>query len=114
MRRAKNFTITKESLEDQVKGSRYNPCLEITFRDRIGRHKHKIFAGYSDEIHVFKNHGQTLVLSFNPRLGYAGLEAFQGDERINDVFLSGGEMFAAFGEDDVEPSKMVGILKEWL
>jgi hypothetical protein len=114
MRRSKNFTITKESLEEQVKDMRYHPCLEITFRDRIGRHKHKISAGYSDEIHVFRNHGETLVLSFNPGLGYAGLEAFQGDERINDVYLSGSEMLAAFGEDDLEPARMIGILQEWL
>jgi hypothetical protein len=64
MRRAKNFTITKESLKDQVKGRRFNPCLEITFRDRAGLHRHKISAGYSDELHVFKNHGLTGVKQF--------------------------------------------------
>ncbi|MEI7638899.1 MAG: hypothetical protein WCJ37_16445 [Syntrophus sp. (in: bacteria)] len=114
MRRAKNFTITKESLKDQVKGRRFNPCLEITFRDRAGLHRHKISAGYSDEVHVFKNHGLTVVLSFNLKLGYVGLEAFQGGEKINDVYLCGSEMLAAFGEDDLKPSKMAGILSEWL
>lgn len=114
MRRAKRFTITKESLEEQVNAHRFNPCLEITFHDREGEHKHKISAGYSDEIHVFRNQSHTLVLSFNSKLGYVGLEAFHGDEKLNDVFLSGSEMLAAFGEDDLEPSRMIRILQEWL
>ena len=40
-----------------------------------------------------------MVLSRNPRLEYAGLEAFQGDEKINDVFLTGSELLAALGEE---------------
>lgn len=114
MRSAKNFTIAKESLKDQIAGRRYHPSLEITFRDRWGLHKHKIAAGYSDEIHVFRHQGRTLVLAFNPRLGYAGLEAFQGAERINEVFLNGSEMLAAFGEKDLKPARMAVILQEWL
>jgi len=114
MRRVKGYTITKESPEDQVKIHRFNPCLEITFQDREGEHKHKISDGYSDEIHVFRNQSHTLVLSFNSKLGYVGLEAFQGDEKMNDVFLSGSEMLAAFGENDLEPSRMIRILQEWL
>jgi hypothetical protein len=114
MRRAKRFKIMKESLEDQVKGKRFNPCLEIVFRDRTGLHRHKISAGYSDEIHVFKNHGMNMVLSYNLKLGYVGLEAFQGGERVNDVFLCGSEMLAALGEDDLKPEKMAHILTDWL
>lgn len=114
MRKVKNFAIAKESLEDQVNGKRYHPCLEITFRDKIGPHRHKISAGCSDEIYVFRDHDHTFVLSFNPKLGYVGLEAFQGDEKLNDAFLCGSEMLAAFGEDDLEPSRMIRILQEWL
>ena len=114
MQETTNYTIAKESMEDQFKYCRFNPGLEITFTDDKGIHKHKIASGYSDEISVFQDNGTTLVLSFNPRLGYAGLEAFQGEQKINEVFLVGSEMAAAFGEDDLEPSKMVGILQEWL
>ena len=114
MKEKKDFIIGKESMEDQFKYRRFNPGLEITFTDDKGIHKHKIASGYSDEITVFQDNGTTLVLSFNPRLGYAGLEAFQGDQKSNEVFLIGSEMLAAFGEDDLEPSKMVGILQEWL
>ena len=114
MQEATNYTIAKESMEDQFKYRRFNPGLEITFTDDKGIHKHKIASGYSDEITVFQDNGTTLVLSHNPHLGYVGLEAFQGDERINEVFLIGSEMLAAFGEDELEPTRMVGILREWL
>ena len=114
MQEATQYTITKESLEDQLKYRRFNPGLEITFTDDKGTHKHKIASGYADNISVFQDNGTTLVLSYNPRMGYAGLEVFQGDERINEVFLIGSEMLAAFGEDDLEPFKIVSILQEWL
>ena len=114
MQEVTNYTIAKESMDEQLKFRRFNPGLEITFTDDKGMHKQKIASGYSDEISVFQDNGTILVLSHNPRLGYVGLEAFQGDERLNEVFLVGSEMAAAFGEDDLEPSKMVGILQEWL
>ncbi len=114
MQEVTQYTITKESMEDQFKYRRFNPGLEITFTDDKGEHKHKIASGHSDEITVFQDNGTTLVLSHNPRMGYVGLEVFQGNERINEVFLIGSEMLAAFGEDDLEPSKMVSILQEWL
>jgi hypothetical protein len=53
-------------------------------------------------------------LSRNPRLEYAGLEAFEGDEKISDVFLTGSELLATLGEDDLEPTRMIHVLKEWL
>ena len=107
-------TITKESLEDQLKYRRFNPGLEITFTDEKGEHRYKIASGYADNISVFQDNGTTLVLSHNPCLGYVGLEVFQGDEKINEVFLIGSEMLAAFGEDDLEPARMTAILQEWL
>ena len=109
-----HYTITKESIEDQIKSGRFNPGLEIIFTDEEGRHKHKIAAGYSDEISVFQESGITMIMSHNPKLGYAGLEVFQGNERINDVYLSGHEMDKAFGDGDHDALKMALILQEWL
>ncbi|MGV8080986.1 MAG: hypothetical protein AB2L22_13130 [Syntrophales bacterium] len=114
MKELKEFMIGKESREDQFKAGRYHPGLEITFSDDQGLHRHKIAAGYSDEVHVFREGEVTMVLSSNLRLGYAGLEAFQGDARAGEVFLIGSEMLAAFGEEDLEPSRMLNILEEWL
>ncbi len=114
MNKVTNFIITNECLKDQLKARRYNPSLEITFRDKGGLHKHKISSGRADEIHVFRENGLTMVLSRNTRLEYAGLEAFHGSEKINDIFLTGSELLAAFGEDDLEPSRMIHVLREWL
>lgn len=114
MNKVINFIITNECLKDQLKARRQHPSLEITFRDRRGQHKHKISSGRADDIHVFQENGVTMVLSRNPQLEYAGLEAFEGDDKINDVFLKGGELLAAFGEKDLEPERMVHVLKEWL
>lgn len=114
MNKVTHFIITNECLKDQLKARRYNPSLEITFRDKGGLHKHKISSGRADEIHVFRENGVTMVLSRNLRLKYAGLEAFQGGEKINDILLTGSELLAAFGEEDLEPSRMIRVLKEWL
>ena len=114
MNKVTNFIITNECLKDQLKARRHYPSLEITFRDKGGLHKHKISSGRADEIHVFRENGVTMVLSRNPRLEYAGLEAFEGDEKINDVFLTGSELLAALGEDDLEPARMMHVLREWL
>jgi len=114
MNKVIHFIITNECLQDQLKAHRHNPSLEIIFRDKGGLHKHNISSGRADEIHVFRENGVTMVLSRNPRLEYAGLEAFEGDEKINDVFLTGSELLAALGEDDLEPARMIHVLKEWL
>ncbi|WP_083927818.1 hypothetical protein [Desulfobacter curvatus] len=49
MRRIQNYSISKESTEDMIRAKRFNPSLEITFRDRSGQHKHKLSAGYGDD-----------------------------------------------------------------
>lgn len=114
MNKITHFIITNECLKDQLRARRHHPALEITFRDKRGLHKHKILSGRADEIHVFRENGLTMVLSRNPRLEYAGLQAFEGDAKINDVFLTGSELLAALGENDLEPERMVHVLKEWL
>jgi hypothetical protein len=114
MKELKEFVLGKESRDDQYRAGRFHPGLEITFSDEQGLHRHKIAAGYSDEVHVFRGGEVTMVLSCNFRLGYTGLEVFQGEARTGEVFLIGSEMLAAFGEEDLEPSRMLSILQEWL
>lgn len=114
MNKVTDFIITNECLQDQLKARRHHPSLEITFRDKGGLHRHKISSGRADDIHVFQESGVIMVLSRNPRLEYAGLEAFEGDDKINDVFLRGSDLLAALGENDLEPERMLHVLKEWL
>ena len=107
-----DYEIAKESFEDMLKAERFNPCLEMTFRDRRGTHTHKISAGYRDDISAFRENVTTYILSHNPGLGYAGIEVFEGDEKINDVFLQGEQMLDLFGDDELTPFEMIYQLKD--
>ena len=61
MTKVKNYSITKESTDEMIAAGRFNPSLEIIFRDRHGIHRHKLSAGYGDDIHVYREAGQTDV-----------------------------------------------------
>ena len=107
MRKVKNYHIGKESVEDMIAAGRFNPCLKITFRDRQGSHTHKLSSGYSDRIHVYREGGETFVLSINDRLGYVGLEVFAGAEKAGDVFLQEEEVTEVLGRDDLIPYTII-------
>jgi hypothetical protein len=114
MRRITNFQIQKELLEDAFRAGRFNPSLEITFRDRTGIHTHKIGAGYSDELDVYREAGVTYVLARNNALPYVGLEAFEGDEKVGDLFLQEGQVIEVLGRSDLAPVTMIKRLQPYL
>ena len=114
MRKVKKYTISKESFEDMRKTKRFNPCLTITFRDKKGIHHHNLSAGYSDDIHVYREHQQTFILTQNPHLGYVGLEAFEGDQRIGDIFLEAHQVIEVLGKDDLAPFTIIRRLKGYV
>jgi len=114
MKRVKNFTITKESFEDMCKARRFNPCLEISFRDWRGQHNHKISAGFGDNIHVYRAHGETFILTQNQRLGYVGLEVFNGAESVGEIFLQGDNVIETLGRDDLSPFTIIRRLKDYV
>jgi len=89
MKKATNYTIAKESREDQFQHCRFNPGLEITFSDDKGRHKHKIASGYSDEIAVFQDNGTTLVLSHNRNWDMPGWKPSRAIRSSAKFFSSG-------------------------
>ena len=76
-----------EPYEEQVGANRYNPAQKIKFRDKAGKHEHTLSAGSEDTIYVFRSGTVTYVLAYNYRLQYAGLEAFEGDRAIGDIFV---------------------------
>ena len=114
MRKITNYTISKESIEDMVKAKRFNPCLQITYRDRLGKHTHKLSAGYEDDIHVYREHGDTFVLTRNFRLGYVGLEVFNGNESVGNIFLQGDDVTEILGRDDLAPFTIIRRLKDYV
>jgi len=101
-----DYELQKESFKDMAAAGRLNPCFEITFCDKQGTHTHKIGAGYSDDIAAFRENGATYVLSRNPALGYAGIEAFEGDEKAGDVFLQGDQLVELLGDQDLSPVQL--------
>ncbi len=112
MRRINRFSIDKESYEDMLKARRFNPCLEITFRDRSGTYTHKLSAGHSDVLNVYREGLETYVLSSNPRLGYIGLEVFEGPDKIGSFFIEGHQIEEVLGRDDLAPFNAIKRLRE--
>ena len=114
MRKITNYTISKESFEDMLDARRFNPCLQITYRDRLGKHTHKLSAGYEDDINVYREHGDTFVLTRNFRLGYVGLEVFNGNESVGNIFLQGDDVTEILGRDDLAPFTIIRRLKDYV
>ena len=114
MRKVHNYKIKKESIQEMHKARRWNPCLEITFRDKTGIHIHKLRAGYQDDIHVYRANGTTFVLTTNPYLGYVGLEVFKGSEQAGDLFLEYHNLIEVLGRCDLAPFTMIRRLREYV
>jgi hypothetical protein len=85
--KAIKFDIQRESWDDMHQSGRYNRGLEVTFRDFLGTHTVKVGAGYSDDWYVYQELNATYFLSMNTGLGYVGLEIFEGDEKVWEMFL---------------------------
>lgn len=114
MRRIHNYTVSKESFEDMIKANRFNPSLEILFRDKAGKHVHKISAGYDDVIHVYRENADTFILSLNPGLGYVGLEVLDGSEKTGRIFLQGDQVKEILGRDGLVPFTIIKRLKDYI
>ncbi len=112
MRKIANYTITKELIQDMIDAQRFNPCLEITFRDRSGKHTHKISAGYDDDICVYRENKETYVLCQNMRIGYIGLEVFKGEEKIDDLFLQGHEVAEVIGNRNLADFTIIKRMRD--
>ena len=114
MRGIRNYQIRKELFEDMHHAGRYNRSLEITFRDKTGEHTHKIGAGYSDDIDVYREGTLTYVLSRNHNLGYFGLEIFEGSEKVGDMFVEAHQVKETIGRDDLAPFTVVKRMAEYI
>ena len=114
MRKVKKYKVSKESFEDMCKAKRFNPSLEITFRDKNGIHHHKLSAGYDDDIYVYREHKETFILTQNPRLGYVGLEVFEGDTKSGDIFLEAHQVIEVLGREDLAPFTIVRRLEDYV
>jgi len=107
MKRVKNYSITKESTDEMIGAGRFNPSLEIVFQDRCGTHRHKLSAGYADDIHIYREAGLTCVLSINNSLGYIGMEVFDGSQPAGDIFLQGDQVFEILKRNGLSPFTII-------
>ena len=106
MRRVTSYSIEKESFKDMIEARRFNPCLEISFRDRKGKHTQKLSAGREGE--------HTFVLCQNPRLGYIGLEVFVGEEQTGNIFIEQHQVIEVLGRHELVPHTIIRRLKEYV
>ncbi|PQP35743.1 hypothetical protein C6A37_00825 [Desulfobacteraceae bacterium SEEP-SAG9] len=114
MRAVKKYSISKESLKEMQEAKRFNPCLEITFRDKKGVHRHKLSAGYDDHIYVYREQLETSIMTQNHRLGYVGLEVFAGDDKTGDIFLEAHQVLEELGKDDLAPFTIAIRLRDYV
>lgn len=114
MRRIRNYSISKEIVEDMIKAKRFNPCLEITFRDRSGQHTHKLSAGYDDDVDVYREGSETYILTTNPRLGYIGLEVFGGADKTGEIFVEEHQVKETLGRGDLTPFNTIKRMREYI
>ncbi len=112
MRKIHNYRISKEDFWEMLHAKRHNPCLVITFKDKSGKHTHKLSAGYQDDIDVYREGKETFVLSRNPRLDYVGLEIFEGPEKQGSIFLQGDQVKETLGTEKLSPFNAVKRLVE--
>ncbi len=112
MRRINRFKISKESYEDMLHAKRFNPSLEITFRDRSGQHTHKLSAGYGDVLDVYREGTETYILSSNSKLGYIGLEILEGPDKTGAIFLQEHQVKEILGRDDMAPYNAIKKMRD--
>jgi hypothetical protein len=112
MRKILRYSIQKENIQDMLQAKRFNPCLEITYRDRYGKYTYKLSAGYGDELDVYREGAETYVLSRNPRLGYIGLEVFGGQDKTGEIFQEEYQVKDTLGREDLAPFTIIKRLRE--
>ena len=69
---------------------------------RIGGDEFEISAGGGDTVRVYRTKGLVVVVSFNRRLDYCGIEVFETGNCIVTRFYQGDETRAALGPRGVD------------
>lgn len=92
MRPLINPRIEFETDDEQTAAGRHYPGLVLVYRHR----RIPISSGQTDTIRVWTSKDQVLVMSYNARVGYAGLEEFSVEkkfEREDAGFRDGDTVF---------------------
>jgi hypothetical protein len=114
MEKMKNYSIGKEPIDEMIAAGRFNPSLEIVFEDSSGIRRNKLSAGYSDDIHIYREGSLLCILSINKRNDYVGLEVFDGDQPFGDIFLQGEQVVEALGRYNLSPFTIIRRLMAFI
>ncbi len=114
MKKVKNYSISKEPFDEMIAAGRFNPALEIVFEDSSGIRRNKLSAGYSDDIYIYTEGSLLCILSINKRIGYVGLEVFDGDQSFGDIFLQGDQVVEALGRYNLSPFTIIRRLMAFI
>ena len=63
---------------------------------------------------MYREHGDTFVLTQNFRLGYGGLEVFNGKDSVGNIFLQGDDVIEILGRDNLAPFTIIRRLKDYV
>ena len=85
------YTLSSETTEEQFAAKRHNPATVCQFRDHTGIHRVVLGSGDNDYINMYREGGLTFIVNRNYQLGYVGMNVFEGDDCIGDIFLQSTE-----------------------
>lgn len=117
MKTKSNYTIEKETLEEQLTAKRYNPAFVLVFKNKSGKHRVTLDSGGFDDIEVFREKNFVYVLSINQRMYYVGMQVFEGSEEKGNIFLQDSQdIHETLGRKglDLSPVTIARRLKEYL
>lgn len=112
-----SYSIFHEPWAEAWKAKRHNRALVLSFRDAKGKHRVVLDSGESDQIDVFREFDQTIILSTNSKYGYAGLQVFQGEKEEGSFFIQNySELEDILGKRclDLEPITIAKKLMEYV
>ena len=116
MRRVKthSWKTQLESWEDMNEAGRFNPSLELVFKDKAGKHTVKIGSGRSDYLDLYRDGKHTYLLSRNYGLDYVSLDIFEGNNHLGDVFVESHQMKDYGVNVDMAPYNIIKRLAEYI
>jgi hypothetical protein len=110
MRKLKNYQIEKEDISNMVKAGRFNPALELTYKNNTVT----ISAGYSDSISVYEEDKVIYILTYNDRLRYIGLEIVEENTIVGDIFLQSPEEVIGPNWENKADYNLIKILRNYI
>jgi hypothetical protein len=109
-----NYTITHEPWEQAWKAGRLNRALELRIKEEEEERRYTLAAGYSDTISAYTQDETIYVITTNSRHGYVGLEAWQDNEKTEDLFFQNADEELGSDVWDLGDRELLERLEQYL